>query len=99
MHPNITNFDIAEINKDWKKSEVLNKKWVLIASTLFSLSLDIFVHVFDKPNDLASKIGKYSRIAMLVLLMWLIYMIYRTDEVKSSEIKKNKKIGPYEETG
>lgn len=82
---------IAEVNKDWLKSEVLNKKWVLINAIIFSICLDFFVLVSEKDNDLVSKMGTFGRLVTLVLLGVLFYLIYQTEGKIENE--KNKK-GP-----
>ena len=76
LHPDIVNFNVAELNKDWLKSEVWNKKWTLVTSIIFSLCLDIFVGISDKPNDLISNMGLYGRWVTLFLLVVLYRLIY-----------------------
>ena len=95
LHPDIVNFNVAELNKDWLKSEVWNKKWTLVTSIIFSLCLDIFVGISDKPNDLISNMGLYGRWVTLFLLVVLYRLIYQTEGKIETEKKYS---GPYKET-
>ena len=95
LHPNIVNFNVAELNKDWLKSEIWNKKWVLVNAIIFSLCLDIFVMLSDKPNDLISNVAVNGRCVTLFLLIVLYRLIYQTEGKIENEKKKS---GPYKET-
>ena len=46
-HPDLVNFNIAEINQDWRKSEIWSKKWVLIVNYIFITLLDIYVYIVE----------------------------------------------------
>ena len=94
-HPDIVNFNIAELNKDWLKSEIWNKKWVLVNSIIFSFCLDMYVLVTDKSNDLVSEVGKYAQLISLILLVVIFRLIYKTEVKIEDEVKKK---GPYLET-
>ena len=56
-HPDIVSFNIAELNNEWTKSEIWNKKWVLVTTLIFCFCLDVYVLVTDKSNDLVSEVG------------------------------------------